>query len=74
MMDDLLPLLKYGGEVVHLENVGRESHAFLQHITGHYDDLANYTIFSQDIPEAVLWDRFEVGYLRFIFSACSYNI
>lgn len=57
---EILPLLQYGGELVHLENVGRESHSFLQHITGHYHDLADYTLFSQDIPEAILVDRFEV--------------
>lgn len=56
---EILPLLQYGGELVNLENVGRESHSFLQHITGHYNDLADYTMFSQDIPEAMLVDRFE---------------
>ncbi len=60
-VEEILPLLQYGGELVHLENVGRESHSFLQHITGHYNDLADYTLFSQDIPEAVLVERFEVG-------------
>ena len=58
---DMAPLLKYGGQVVHLENVGRESHAFLQHITGHYGDLADHTLFSQDIPEAILLERFEAS-------------
>lgn len=57
---ELDPFLKYGGEIVHLENVGRESHSFLQHITRHYHELANYTLFSQDIPEAMLVERFEV--------------
>lgn len=60
-VEEIQPLLRYGGEIVHLENVGRESHSFLQHIIGHYNDLADYTLFSQDIPEAILIERFEVS-------------
>lgn len=61
MMGGLKPLLQYGGEIVHLENVGRESHSFLHHITAHYGDLADYTLFSQDMPEDILLHRFEVS-------------
>lgn len=61
----LLPLAKqsrFGGELVKLENVGRESHAFLQHITRHYDELAEHTLFSQDMPNyESLLPRFEVS-------------
>jgi hypothetical protein len=57
---ELAPLIKYGGEVVHLENVGRESHSYLQHITRNYNNLAAYTLFSQDIPDFRLVERFEV--------------
>jgi len=57
---ELAPLLRYGGEVVHLPNVGRESHSYLQHIIRHHQDLADYTLFSQDIPDFRLVERFEV--------------
>jgi hypothetical protein len=30
-----------------LPNVGRESHTYLNHIVQHYDDLANWTVFTQ---------------------------
>ena len=65
---EILPLLQYGGELVNLENIGRESHSFLQHITGHYHDLADYTLFSQDIPEAMLVERFEASLLDCCFT------
>ena len=57
---ELAPLLKYGGEVVHLKNIGRESHSFLTHIIDHHNDLADYTLFSQDIPDFRVVERFEV--------------
>jgi hypothetical protein len=56
---ELEPLLRRGGEVVHMKNVGRESHSYLQHIIGHHGDLADYTLFSQDIPDFRLVERFE---------------
>jgi hypothetical protein len=52
------PLLK-NGEVVHLDNVGREGHAYLHHITNNYDKLADHTLFSQAIPEDIMKDRFQ---------------
>ncbi|XP_022086012.1 uncharacterized protein LOC110976756 [Acanthaster planci] len=39
------PFQFYGWE--RLENVGRESHAFLYHITTYYDRLADVTVFAQ---------------------------
>jgi len=61
-MTGLLPLVKGGGEMVHLDNVGREGHSYLQHITRHWEDLADHTLFTQDIPDARLMPlRFEVG-------------
>lgn len=50
----LLPLIEMsrsGGTIVQLANVGRESHAYLQHITQHYHELAQHTLFSQDLPD-----------------------
>jgi hypothetical protein len=35
---------------VPLPNVGREAHVYLTHIVGHYDDLDDYTVFSQGNP------------------------
>lgn len=58
-LSELAPLLKHGGEVVRLPNVGRESHTYLQHIIRHHGDLADYTLFSQDIPDFRLVERFE---------------
>ena len=55
------PLFAHGGGVVHLDNVGRESHVYLQHILAHWNDLADHTLFSQDIPEKKLTARLLVG-------------
>ena len=41
------------GEVHHLDNTGRESHTYVWHILNNYDDLANHTVFHQDIPESM---------------------
>ena len=35
---------------VRLPNVGRESHTYLHHIVSRYDDLADWTVFSQASP------------------------
>lgn len=40
----------YGAECVRLTNVGRETHTYLQHIINRWDDLADYTIFTQGDP------------------------
>lgn len=62
MMKELQPFLKHGGELIHLENAGRESHAYLQHITRYYANLANHTLFSQDEPNTNLLPKlFEVS-------------
>jgi hypothetical protein len=34
-------------KLVMLPNVGRESHSYLHHLVEHYDDLADWTVFSQ---------------------------
>lgn len=61
--------------MVHLDNVGREGHAYLQHILRHWEDLADHTLFTQDIPDARLMPlRFEklfrsdTGYLPLSFT------
>jgi hypothetical protein len=36
--------------VIKLPNVGRESHTYLTHIVGNYDNLSDHTIFVQDNP------------------------
>ena len=63
----LLPLTqhsRFGGRLVMLENVGRESHAYLVHITDHYDELAQHTLFSQDMPNFdFLPRRFQVTHI-----------
>ena len=63
----LLPLTehsRFGGRLVRLENVGRESHAYLVHITHHYGELAQHTLFSQDMPNfETLPRRFQVTHL-----------
>ena len=33
--------------LIMLPNVGRESHSYLHHVVEHYDDLADWTVFSQ---------------------------
>jgi hypothetical protein len=54
------PLLRYGGRIDHLDNLGRESHAYLVHITRYYDQLPEHVLFSQDIPvDTKLWHRFQ---------------
>ena len=40
------------GEVRHLANVGRESHAYIWHIVSNYGELATHTIFHQDLADA----------------------
>lgn len=37
------------GEVIHIPNLGRESHAYLWHIVNNYGNLALHTVFHQDI-------------------------
>lgn len=70
----LTPLVRGGGEMVHLDNIGREGHAYLQHITRRYDDLAEFTLFTQDIPDGKMPVRFEkqfqsnTGYLPLSFT------
>lgn len=39
------------GEVRHLANVGRESHAYIWHIIRNYGDLASHTLFHQDLAD-----------------------
>jgi hypothetical protein len=34
-------------KLIMLPNVGRESHSYLHHLVEHYDDLADWTVFSQ---------------------------
>ena len=74
----LLPLTehsRFGGRLVKLENLGRESHAYLVHITSHYNQLAKHTLFSQDIPNFdTLPRRFQVTCLaacRCLVIACA---
>jgi uncharacterized protein YoxC len=38
---------RLGASLQQLPNVGRESHTYLNHIVTHYDDLADWTVFSQ---------------------------
>ena len=77
--EEMEPLVKHG-QMVHLENIGREvpvaplliislnklvveasgitqGHAYLKHIVNNYDNLAEHTVFSQDIPEHVAFAR-----------------
>lgn len=57
----LQPLLRYGGHLEHLDNLGRETHAFLTHIIKYYDQLQDHVMFSQDIPvDTKMWHRFQV--------------
>ena len=37
------------GEVIHIPNLGRESHAYLWHIVYNYGNLALHTLFHQDV-------------------------
>lgn len=39
-----------GLEVIDLPNVGREAHAYLTHLAGHYDEIAGVTVFCQGHP------------------------
>ena len=41
------------GEVRRLGNFGRESHTYVWHILHNLDDLANHTLFHQDMPDDV---------------------
>jgi hypothetical protein len=45
-----LAVLPPGVEEVHLANVGREAGCYLTHIVSYYDDLADWTVFSQADP------------------------
>ena len=56
------PILQLGGEVIHTSNIGRESHAYLEHIVNHFNDLANHTLFAQDIADVELPGRFDVSF------------
>ena len=63
VVDELQPFLKHGGEIVRLQNAGRESHVYLQHITRNYKNLANHTLFTQDAPNTdLLPKKFEVSH------------
>ena len=44
---------EHQGEVRHLANVGRESHTYVWHVLHNYADLANHTVFHQDIPDSM---------------------
>lgn len=58
----LEPLQVWGGETRHVENLGRESHAFLLHILHYYHELPEVVLFSQDIPdEGLMEKRIEVS-------------
>ena len=60
-LSPLQPLLKWGGELKHVENLGRESHAFLLYILQYYHELPGLVLFSQDKPEeAQMRSRIEV--------------
>lgn len=65
VVDELQPFLKHGGEIVRLENAGRESHVYLQHISRNYHQLANHTLFTQDAPNIDLLPK------KFEASPCS---
>ena len=41
---------------IRLPNVGREADTYLNHIIRNYDDLAEYTLFSQGGPKSDIWD------------------
>jgi len=41
---------KFINNVTKLDNIGRESHTYIQHIIDNYDNLADYTIFLQGNP------------------------
>lgn len=42
--------IKDSGEVYIEKNVGQDVHTFFYHITKNYNDLCDYTLFSQDFP------------------------
>ena len=44
---------EYNPSYIRLPNIGNESHTYLHHIISHYDDLAEYILFSQGNP----WDH-----------------
>ena len=48
-LDGFAPLMQHGEQVTHIDNVGRESHAYLEHIIRHYHDLPMHVIFSQSM-------------------------
>ena len=55
------PMLQFGGQVIHTANIGRESHGYLQHIIEHYNDLAQHTLFAQDVSNPELLGRMDVS-------------
>ena len=55
-------MLQLGGQVIHAPNVGRESHGFLRHIIDHYDDLAQHTLFAQDLSSPDLPNKMEASH------------
>ena len=57
------PMLQFGGQVIHTANIGRESHGYLQHIIEHYNDLAQHTLFAQDVSNPELLGRMDVSFL-----------
>ena len=63
----IAPLVRHG-EVVHLENMGREGHVYLNHIITHYDNLADHTIFTQAIPDSGDRESEEMLKARFLVS------
>lgn len=61
------PILLQGLSSITLPNVGREAHTFLTHIVTEYDNLENWTIFTQDNAPSVgyLGHRKGGGHLAF---------
>ncbi len=44
---DTLTNIKNNWKIIQLQNIGRESHTYLQHIINNYDTLADKTVFCQ---------------------------
>ena len=59
LQTELAPILS-NGEIIHLDNLGREGRVFLWHIMNNFENLAEHTLFSQDLPDDEAHIRIEV--------------
>lgn len=54
---------------IEIENIGRESHTYLHHITENYNSLPEKIIFTQAHPDDHVSPNFKSGFLDFLNSA-----